>query len=227
MKKLIFLITGLVLILSFSTCNNEADSSQGTTLVCFGDSLTAGYNGKFSMDIPLQSYPAYLQNKVSIPVVNAGISGDTSAQALARIEADVRSKDPQIAVILLGFNDIMALVPTENTEANLQEIISRLDNGKRKIYLAKFYTHEIAMEIGRMNGLSDLVILGLILDNDAMFSGLASANNVTLIENIWEGIWGEHMSDAVHPDKDGYEIMSNIIFNELEPYLKAHGLIKK
>ena len=66
----------------------------------------------------------------------------------------------------------------------------------------------------------------MIKQYDIMFNTLASLSNVTLIEDIWQGVWGINMSDAIHPDAAGYEIMADNIFNVLKPYLETNNLLK-
>ena len=165
---------------------------------------------------------------MSIPVINAGVSGDTTAGGLARVDAQVLSQNPRIVVICLGANDLGQGIPAATTRENLQNIINKVDNGERKIYLAKFYTEAVARALAAQYGLADYAAQTAIINQyDAIFRALASENNgVTLIEDIWNGVWGLHMSDAVHPDAKGYELMANNIFTVLQPYLRENDLLK-
>ena len=231
-NKILYTVIILVLTLSFllTSCNNEIEE-KGTTIVCLGDSLTAGYGATTpGVDDKSKSYPFFLQSKVNLPVVNAGVSGDTSAHGLARVNKDVLSHDPQIVIILLGANDFFSNLlnptPVVTTKNNLLEIIKKVNNGIREIYLVKFYTPAVALELGSSNGIPNELVQDLINQYDAMFNSLASEKNVTLIEDIWSGIYGVHMSDQVHPNAAGYEIMANLIFNAMEPYLKSGGYLK-
>jgi acyl-CoA thioesterase-1 len=209
-------------------CSNGSTNYPDGTVVCLGDSLTEGY-GAVTQGVvdKSQSYPAYLQNKVNIPVINAGVSGNTSAQGLARVDTEVLSKNPKIVVIILGANDLGRGIPVTTTKDNLQNIINKVNNGNRKIYLAKFYTEAVARALANTYGFIDFIDLTEIVSQyDNLFNALASENDVTLIEDIWSGVWGINMSDAVHPNAKGYEMMANNIFNVLLPYLQANGLIK-
>ena len=228
----------LVFTIAVIGCDNGVtNNSSGITLVCFGDSLTAGYGAGGILTLKedkSKSYPAYLQKKVNahnVHVVNAGVSGDTTAQGLARVDRDVLSKNPQIVIILLGANDFLKpildrnstnTIPVNETQANLQSIINKVNNGNRKIYLAKFYTHKM---IEDSPILSPLIDPAVIAGYDAMFDVLAaSSNNVTLINDIWTGVWGiwpvsPTMSDPIHPNALGYEIMAGHFYNALKPYL--------
>ena len=225
MKRFRFLLAMLAFGLALVSCDNGSTNNQGTTLVCLGDSLTAG-NGATTpgRDDKSKSYPAYLQNKINIPVINAGVSGDRSAQALARVDSEVLSQNPQIVIILLGGNDLGMGFPVTFVKSNLQSIINKVNNGSRKIYLAKFYTRAMLRDMTTIDGDA---FTATINQWDTMFSTLASENNLTLIEDIWQGVWGIHMSDNIHPNARGYEIMANNIFDVLQPYLQANNLIKQ
>jgi acyl-CoA thioesterase-1 len=231
MKKIsIFCVIaiGLIIGISILGCNNGAlENIYGTTLVCFGNSLTAGYGAVTpGVDDKTKSYPAYLQNKINIPVVNAGVSGDTTSSALARIHDDVLSQNPRIVIIELGANDLFKVLP-QTTRKNIQSIINLLRDGKRKIYIAKFYTEAVARSTADTLGITNPAIQTWIISQyDDMFNSIASANNIELIEDIWSGVWGIHMSDSVHPDAAGYEIMANNFFNAIQPYLRENNLLK-
>jgi acyl-CoA thioesterase-1 len=229
MKKFMphFGVIPIIIILCFTSCDNgSTNNDQGITLVCLGNSLTAGYGATTpGIDNKLKSYPAYLQNKINIPVINAGVSGDTSFQGLSRVNSDVLSKYPWIVIIELGANDVFQRIPIANTKENLQSIIDMVDNGKRKIYIAKFYTETVARAVIAGNGISDYdTQTTLIKLYDNMYNTLASSNNVVLIEDIWDGVWGIHMSDDFHPNAKGYEIMADNYFNVLQPYLQENNL---
>jgi acyl-CoA thioesterase-1 len=231
----IVVILGLAAGLFLTGCDNgppiddwTLPGSQGTTLVCLGNSLTAGFGATTpGEDDESKSYPAYLQAKVTIPVINAGVSGDTTSQALSRLNTDVLSKDPRIVIIELGANDLFNGIIPATTQNNLQKIIDRLNNGRRKIYLAKFYTDEIVRAMANEIGITDSALqTALINQYNAMFDKLASSKNVVLIDDIWDGVWGIHMSDPIHPDAAGYAIMADNYFKALQPYLQEHELLK-
>ena len=235
MKKLRGFWALCVFLFLLAGCNSDIpdtiNETQGESIVCLGDSLTAGYGASTpGEDDKSKSYPAYLQEKVNIPVFNAGVSGDTTAQGLARVDSEVLSHNPQIVIILLGANDLRALTPLQTTIDNLQRIIDKVNDGKRKIYFAKFYgeiTEEKIIDLSNLLGITNYAVLTeLITQIDNAYNTLASENDVTLIEDIWQGIWGIHMSDLFHPDAAGYEIMADNIFNVLQPYLQENDLLK-
>jgi acyl-CoA thioesterase-1 len=224
-----FGIIFIIINLCFIGCNNGATNiDQDITLVCLGNSLTAGYGATTpGVDNKSKSYPAYLQSKINIPVINSGVSGDTTSQGLSRVNSDVLSKNPRIVIIELGANDLFQGISVTATQNNLQNIINMVNNGNRKIYIAKFYTEAVARAMAVNFGINNYNIqTALINQYDTMYNTLASSDNVTLIDDIWKGVWGIHMSDNVHPNATGYEIMANNYFNVLQPYLESNNLIK-
>jgi len=209
----------LVLFFLFTACvSGTRVLHEGPTVVCLGNSLTSGHGADIpGVDNFNKSYPAFLQNRINIPVINAGVSGNTTAQGLARVSKDVLSYNPSIVIIELGANDLMQGIDISITRDNLQSIINMVNDGSRKIYLVKFFTEAIAREMMPPDQAAAY---------DNMFNTLAAANNVELINDIWAGVWGIHMSDHIHPNAAGYERMAENYFNALRPFLQANGLLK-
>jgi acyl-CoA thioesterase-1 len=115
-----------------------------------------------------------------------------------------------------------------STKKNLESIINLITGGDRKIYIAKFYTEEIARAIANEFGLSNYGLQTIFITQyDDMFQEFSKLDNVEIIEGIWSGVWGLNMSDVVHPDAEGYRIMAENYYKEMEPYLKANGLVKE
>jgi lysophospholipase L1-like esterase len=231
--------------MGFSGCGEGAIADGDGTglfapLVCLGDSLTAGYGaGSPGVEDQTKAYPAYLQSKLVIPVINAGVSGDTTVDALARLDGDVLSQKPRMVIICLGANDFFQAFRQNPNDVffgtmlsdyrnNLQAIISRLDDGERKIYVAKFYTEAIVREAAGLLGMPEILQTMILSQYDALFASLAASPGaeLELIEDIWSGVWGIHMSDQIHPDAQGYELMAGIIFSRIEPYLRTNGLLR-
>jgi acyl-CoA thioesterase-1 len=218
MKNKLTFVLCVIFSVVFMACattggSTSASTSVGETIVCLGDSLTAG-NGAtvVGKDDKSKAWPAFLQNKVNIPVINAGVSGDTTAQGLARVKRDVLSKNPRIVIIFLGNNDYFQKVPLATTKNNLQKIIDMVNDGRRKIYLTRCYG----------GGWNDQV-------EDMFNTLLASSNNIEKIDGFLDGVWEvkENMSaDGIHPNAKGYEIMADNIFEVLKPYLEANNLLK-
>jgi len=228
MKKAVsvFGIIGIVLAIGFGIigCNTEDTSIDNSTImVCFGDSLTAGTNAtEFGKDDKSKSYPAYLQNMVKIQVDNAGVSGDTTAGGLERIQNDVIEKNPTIVIIELGANDLFRDVDVTTTQNNLNDIIVLLKNSDvKKIYLAKFYNDTIAGSLGITMAAKKPLY-------DTMYNDLKNAHGIELIEDIWVGVWGTDnmLADGIHPIASGYQIMAENYFNAIKPYLQENNMIR-
>ena len=89
--------------------------SAGDTIICFGDSLTEGVGAELG-----EEYPTVLSRELGTRIVNAGQRGDTSARALERISDLIVNKNPRLVIVLLGGNDFLRQVPTEETRKNLK-----------------------------------------------------------------------------------------------------------
>jgi acyl-CoA thioesterase-1 len=196
-------------------------------IVCFGDSLTAGMGaGGLNVEDRSKSYPAYLQEKVKVPVVNAGISGETTADALFRMNRDVLSLSPQIVLLEVGGNDFLGQIDLAIINHNLSVLLSNLADGSRKVYLVKFYSQENMAQIIASAGLGEREQREIINRYNAMYQQLADTYKVEIIDGIYNGVWGVHLSDFIHPDAEGYRIMADTIFKQMEPYLREKDLLK-
>ncbi|MEA3366218.1 MAG: GDSL-type esterase/lipase family protein, partial [Candidatus Hydrogenedentes bacterium] len=89
-------------------------------VVCLGDSLTRGYGATAG-----NSYPEQLSRILGEPVINGGIDGNTSSDALDRLERDVLSRSPRLVIILLGGNDFLQQIPRERTIENIDQIVTQ------------------------------------------------------------------------------------------------------
>jgi acyl-CoA thioesterase-1 len=215
-NKLIFVlcvIFSVVFMACATTSGSSADSTSGEeTIVCLGDSMTAGGSATVvGKDDKSKAWPAFLQNKVNIPVINAGVGGDTTAQGLARVKKDVLSKNPRIVIIELAGNDYIQNIPLATTKNNLQKIIDMVNDGRRKIYLIPTYP-----------------VWNTQVED--MFASLVSSNNIERIDDTLADVFGvkEYMSaDDLHPNAKGYEKMADNIFEAIKPYLEANNLLKE
>lgn len=174
----------------------------------FGDSLTAGSGVSAE-----QNYPYKLQKKIDnvgyrYRVVNAGVSGDTSSQGLARISA-VIEHHPAITIVEFGANDGLRGMPLEATASNLSEIVSRLKLSGSKVLLA-------GMQIPPNYGPQYTGAFRYI------FPDLAKRQGITLIPFFLEGVGGRpelNQEDGLHPTSDGYDIVVENVWRILEPLL--------
>jgi acyl-CoA thioesterase-1 len=171
--------------------------SQGQAIIAFGDSLTAGVGATEGND-----YVTVLSQKLGVPVINLGVSGDTTKSALNRV-SDVFTLNPKIVIILLGGNDAIQKVPKEETFSNLKTIIEAFQNNGSMTVL-----------VGIQGG--------LFTDKyQSDFYDLAKETKSLYIPSILSGIIGkdDYMSDPIHPNDRGYAIIAERIYQALKPYI--------
>lgn len=172
-----------------------ASPTAGHRIIAFGDSLVAGRGATAGND-----FVSVLSDRLRVPIVNAGRSGDTTATALARLNRDVLSRDPKVVIVLLGGNDFLRHVPREETFNNLSTIVDRIRQRGAAVVLV---------------GIS----VGVFVDpyGDG-FEDLARRGSAALVPDILADIVGRGnlMSDAIHPNDRGYAIMAD----RVEPVLR-------
>lgn len=178
-------------------------------IVALGDSLTAG----LGVD-PGQNYPARLQAKLDLAgyryrVVNAGVSGDTSAQGLNRLPA-IRSLHPALVIVELGANDGLRGIPATQTRDNLDEIIRTLRDDGVKVVLA-------GMEMPPNYGPD------YTRQFRSVFRDLAKEYELPLIPFFLEGVGGIaelNQEDGIHPTAQGYVRVTENVWKILEPLVR-------
>ena len=122
-------------ILTATSAVANSATSVPVTVMALGDSLTAGYGLEQDETFPAQLEKGLLSAGYAVNVVNAGVSGDTSAGGLARIEWALADR-PQIVVVELGANDALRGLDPAQTHANLDQIIARLNRAGCRVILA-------------------------------------------------------------------------------------------
>lgn len=182
----------------YSAIRNLA--SPGTTLVCFGDSLTQGAGAG-----PGEDFPSLLAAALPIPVVNAGVAGETTADGLRRLERDVLSRDPRLVVIFFGGNDFLRRIPREETRRNLEAMVERIQGAGAMVVL-----------VGLKAGL-------LTDETGPLYDAVARGRGVLHTPDALAGILSDPRlkSDAVHPNGAGYRKLADRLLTELQPLLKA------
>jgi len=171
---------------------------DGTTIVAFGDSLVEGVGATDGND-----FVSVLSREIGEPIINLGISGNTTEQGLARID-DVLSQDPKIVILLLGGNDYLRRIPQTTTRQNLATMIERIQAEGAVVVL-----------LG--------VRGGILRDNfDAMYEELADTYDTAYVSDVLDGLFGNnaYMADGIHPNDAGYALIAERVANELEPLLK-------
>lgn len=181
------------------------------TILFFGDSLTAGYG--LSME---EAFPALVEkqlNKTSqrVKVVNAGLSGETSAGGLSRIDWILRQQ-VDIFVLELGANDGLRGLPVSQTISNLQAIIDKVKARQPNVKIV-------------LAGMMVPPNMGPQYSNEFrnIYPDLAKKNKATLIPFILEGVAGEeklNQADGIHPNIEGHQIIANKLVKVFEPLIK-------
>ena len=202
---------------SKSTDSVSSASTQPTTpskkqiVLFYGNSLTAGYGVE-----PAQAFPALVGQKIdsaglNYTVVNAGLSGETTAGGKSRINWVMR-QPVAVFVLELGGNDGLRGLPLVATRQNLQAIIDtvRQKSPQATIVLA-------GMQIPPNMGTS------YTKEFRGLFKELADKNKLILIPFLLEGVGGIpklNQADGIHPTPAGHKIVANTVWKILKPVLK-------
>lgn len=209
MKVIFSLLFSISLGLSVLTAAEPATK----TILFFGDSLTAGYGLD---DSATEAFPGLIQKKITdakLPyrVINSGLSGETTAGGLRRIDWILRTP-VDIFILELGGNDGLRGLPPAVAAKNLQGIIDkvRAKNPSARIVIA---------------GMTMPTSMGetYVREFSAIFPELAKTNNATLIPFLLEGVGGRpdlNLPDGFHPNVAGHKIVADIVWLTLEPLLR-------
>lgn len=194
-----------------NSSSNQDNTRSPLTIVFFGDSLTAGYG----ID-PDDAYPALIEKKAResgwhADVINAGLSGETSAAGARRVDWILR-RPVDVFVLELGGNDGLRGLDVSETERNLQTIVDRVR--------ARYPDAQI-------------MIAGMMVPPNMgeqyarefaqIFPRLAEKNHAALIPFLLEGVGGEpelNLPDGVHPTAEGHRIVAETVWETLEPLLR-------
>jgi acyl-CoA thioesterase-1 len=201
----VWLVTSL-----FSNQSRAVADEDRPRIVAFGDSLTAGLGVAAE-----QAYPAQLQRRLDeqslrYRVVNAGVSGDTTAGGLRRVDWVLKSR-PDFVILELGANDGLRGLKLEETKANLERIIRRCQEASVTVILAGM---RLPPNYGReyTNGF------------EAIYPALAKQHRLTLIPFFLDGVAGStslNQADGIHPTSEGYRIIADKVFEIVKPLLKG------
>lgn len=189
----------------------DPDDSGRPKVVVLGDSLSAGYGL-----LELQAYPAILQQKLHTDgyqwdVVNAGISGDTSAAGLQRLGWALDQGDVRILILELGANDGLRGLPIAEMKTNLAAIIERAQARHISVLLA-------GMEAPPNFGPDYTVAFRQV------YRDLARQYKVTFLPFLLDRVAGDpslNQSDGIHPNIDGSKIVADTVWNVLKPMVDA------
>ena len=176
--------------------------SKGENIICFGDSITYGYGVK-----PGEDYPTDLAALVRHPVINAGIDGDSSPEALQRLEDDVLQRHPLLVIIEFGGNDFLRKIPLDVTADNIRKMVRRIQ------------------ERGAMAAIADISAGLFMREYRRALRKVAREEGAIFIPSILSGIVTNPSmkSDFLHPNKQGYKIVARRIWRYIGPYLKHNA----
>jgi acyl-CoA thioesterase-1 len=188
-----------------------APAFAGPKVVFLGDSLTEGYEVA-----PEKAFPALVGDRLrargwpEIEVVNAGVSGSTSASAVSRMRWQLRG-EPDLVVLALGANDGLRGIDTQTTKQHLSEAIDLARSENVVVLLA-------GMKMPPNYG-------GEFTEAfESVFSELAKEKSVALIPFLLDGVAARpelNLTDGIHPNADGYSVVADLVIVHLLPLLEA------
>ena len=205
------LLTLMLLVSVIPALSLGADAVDNRPrIVAFGDSLTAGL-GVATED----TYPARLQRRLDeqglrYRVINAGVSGDTTAGGVRRVEWVLKSH-PDMVILELGGNDGLRGLNVQETKANLERIIQRCREASVTVVLA-------GMKLPPNYGADYTKAF------EAIYPALAKRYRVTLIPFFLDGVAGSaslNQADGIHPTSEGYRIITEKVLEQITPLLHA------
>jgi acyl-CoA thioesterase-1 len=187
----------------------RAEASARPRIVILGDSLTAGLGLA-----PSEAFPALLQRYVdergyAMEVVNAGVSGDTSAGGLRRLDWALDG-DPRVLIVALGANDGLRGVPVEEMTRNLDAIIQRARD------------RDIAVLLAGMEAPPNYGPIYTAAFRRG-FSDLARRHDVTFVPFLLDGVAGVsslNQADGIHPTAEGARKIADHLWKALEPMVQ-------
>lgn len=184
--------------------------TKSKVVLFFGDSLTAGYGLSPEEAFPALSEKELIKNGKHVKVVNAGLSGETSAGGLSRIDWVLR-QSIDVFVLELGANDGLRGLPVDQTKQNLQAIIDKVKakNPNVKIVIAGMM---VPPNMGQ----------AYTTQFTAIFPEIAKKNNAKLLPFLLEGVAGNeklNQADGIHPNIEGHKIVAANVTKILTPLL--------
>lgn len=204
MRREIFLLATIILAVgvimwaqSGSVEGPKNWKNANLPVVAFGDSLTAGYGaGKEN------SYPTLLAQKISRPVVNLGLSGDTAANAPARLPAVLQER-PYMVLIEFGGNDFMRSVSFADTMAAMEKIVDSVQNAGAVA---------VIVDTGGFPGMSRY---------SKAYKELAKRKGALFVPGILDGVFGNPKlkADQIHPNAEGYKVVADKVHKAIKKYL--------
>ncbi len=193
---------GVLFLLLLTACGKPELLAlhSGSTVLAFGDSLTAGKGV-----IEEEAYPARLAELLGMRVVNAGVSGETTTQGLSRLPVELAAHQPDLVILFEGGNDILRNQDLDQTKANLNAMITLIKQSGADVVLVA-------------------VPKKALLSGAAAFYGeLAEQHDLPLQADIVTKLLRQPSmkSDSVHFNREGYKALAVAI----KQLLEAHGAV--
>lgn len=197
-RLLFFPLALLLILMIFVKSGDDTEKqplSKESTILAFGDSLTAGYGASKGKD-----YPSQLQRLSGIKVINAGISGEISADGLKRLPELLQQYKPQVVILCHGGNDILRKKSMYQLQENLRQMIILSQNNGAEVLL-------VAVPNLGLLGFSPL----------SQYEVLADEYELMFAEDVLSDVLGTNQlkSDRVHPNDKGYKVMAQRFYEIL------------
>jgi acyl-CoA thioesterase-1 len=190
----------------------RALAARDPVVTILGDSITAGYGLPGVDALPNQLHLALEKLGVANLVRGAGISGDTTADGLGRLDFSIRA-DTAVVVVALGGNDLLRGLDPKATRANLDKILTRLNARRMDVVLAGIAAPS---QIGA----------SYAHDFNAVFPALAAEHHVALYPDLLAGVGRNpalKQEDGIHPNARGVQIIAGRLAPVVAKVLKERG----
>lgn len=191
-RTLLARLAAVALAAPLAACGRKSPRAQalpaGATVLALGDSLTSGLGA--SADT---AYPAVLQRLTGWKVVNGGVSGDTSAQALARLPGLLQRHNPALVIVSIGGNDFLRRQSSATTRTNVERICTDARASGAQVLLVAVPELSLMAAAGR-------------LSDHALYEEVADALKIPLHSKGWSGVLAQDRlrSDQIHANAAGY-----------------------
>ncbi len=190
----------LAVLLAACSARKAEPLPPGTVVLALGDSITAGYGLT-----PEQAWPALLAEKTGWKIVNGGISGDKTNDALARLPALLDEHAPKLVLVTLGGNDMLRKLPEEQTRANLARILELVRGRNAQPVLLATPKPSIA---------------GVVFQNlspPPFYAEIAQERKVPLIADAIAEVLSDPglKLDQLHPNAEGHQVLAGKAFDAL------------
>ena len=210
-RLLAFGIAAVATVAALGACGKKLPKGQvvprGATVLALGDSITFGTGAP-----PEASYPAALGRLTGWNVVNAGIPGNVTAQALERLPDLLKEHAPPLVLLSIGGNDLLRRLPEDQARANIKSMCAQVLETGAQLLL-------IAVPAPSVSG----AVVGSLSDH-SMYSDIAVELKLPLHAKGWSQVLSDKSlrSDAIHANAQGYERFALGLFGSL----KAAGLFE-